>query len=66
MAQAHSYFFPSLRAHTTFGKNLSHDSEMQGLVKIGVLEKIWLREMDFRVGTGDLGPKREFRAKMGL
>ena len=42
---------------------------MQGLVKIGVLEKIWLREMDFRAGTGiwdqkgNLEPKWDFEGK---
>ena len=51
---------PRLRLTLLFGKNLSHDSEMQVLVKIGVLEKIWLWEMDFRVGN------RGFGAKMGL
>ena len=36
---------------------------MQGLVKIGVLEKIWLWEMDFRARIGDLGPKGNLRPK---
>ena len=36
---------------------------MQGLVKIGVLEKTWLWEMDFRAGIGDLGPKWDFEGK---
>ena len=33
---------PRLRLILLLEKDLSHDSEMQVLVKIGVLEKIWL------------------------
>ena len=45
---------------------MSHDSEVQVLLKMGVLEKIWLWEMDFKVAIVIWGQKGNFGAKVGL